>query len=211
MKVGEWLLQLVGDDPVDVEVEAFEERPVEVASYLIGAGSVQIPRIGQEVEPSFEDLHPNSEFSVRRGETGFDSRPIGVNLPQAIFDLGLWQRAVGGQVEQSLFLGVEVFELLGHTAVHLTDAGLFVCHDLAEELTRRRLEPLWDAERPVVLDDGIFDAISGEVRQIAHAFLATPAQEVAVPLAIAPTSFGVDESRGPAVASTATTDRSPSR
>ncbi|WP_316575804.1 hypothetical protein [Nocardia canadensis] len=60
MKVGEWLLQLVGDDPVDVEVEAFEERPVEVASDLIGAGSVQIPRIGQEVEPSFEDLHPTA-------------------------------------------------------------------------------------------------------------------------------------------------------
>ncbi|TLG09465.1 hypothetical protein FEK35_15190 [Nocardia cyriacigeorgica] len=164
MKVGEGLLKFVGDDAVDVQVEPLEECPVEVAPDVVGAGLVQRPRIGQEVESAFEDLDPYREFGVRRGETRLDCRPISVDFAKPVFDLGLRQRSVGGQVEQTFFLGVEVLELLGHGAVHLADAGLLVRQDLVQELMGGRPELFGDAQGAVVVDDGVLDAICGKVR-----------------------------------------------
>ncbi|WP_280483579.1 hypothetical protein [Nocardia farcinica] len=158
------MLKFVGDDAVDVQVEPLEECPVEVAPDVVGAGSVQRPRIGQEVESTFEDLDPYREFGVRRGEARFDCRPVSIDLTQPVFDLGLRQRSVGCQVEQPFFLGIEVLELLGHGAVHLVDAGLLVRQDLVEELMGGRPESFGDAQGAVVVDDGVLDAICGKVR-----------------------------------------------
>ncbi|MDO3645652.1 hypothetical protein Q3A91_01595 [Nocardia mangyaensis] len=176
---------------------------------IVGPSPVQIPRIGQKVESALKDLYAHCEFSTRRSETCLDAGSVGVDPAEAFFDLALRQCAIGGEVEEPLFLGVEVLELLGHAAVHLADAGLFVGQDLAQEFVHRGSELFRNSKRAVVLGDGFFDPICWEVGQVTYPFLAPSAQEVAVSASVASSGFGVDEARGSAVFMAATTEQVP--
>ncbi|MBF6446629.1 hypothetical protein IU429_03025 [Nocardia elegans] len=47
VEIGEGLVKSVGADPVNVEVEALEEGVVEMAPHRVGAGAIELGRLGQ--------------------------------------------------------------------------------------------------------------------------------------------------------------------
>ncbi|MGW0358905.1 hypothetical protein ACWDXV_32360 [Nocardia nova] len=105
----------------------------------------------------------------------------------------MWQRAVGSEVEQAFFLGVELLEPSGKRGVHGTDARLFVGQRFIQQSADGRVEVGGEVESGVVVDDGAFDLLGRNVGHVAVVVLPPSAKEVAIEAAVAPSGFGVDE------------------
>nr|WP_246143183.1 hypothetical protein [Actinacidiphila oryziradicis] len=95
-------------------------------------------------------------------------------------DLGLWQRTVGGEVDQVLFSPVEGSELSGQLVMQESGGGFFGAYGLFEVCTHVGDEAGAEADAGVVLLDGLLDVGDADVRSIAGALLAVAAEEVEV-------------------------------
>ncbi|WP_174186420.1 hypothetical protein [Nocardia barduliensis] len=143
MQVSEWLVELVACDAANIEVEPLEKRLVKVAADGVSSGSVELGRVDQQVEATFEDVNTDGQLSTSGGEAGLDLGAVGMDGAQSGLDLGLGEGAVSGEVEQPFLFGVEFFEAGGEVGVHRADAGLFVSQCFVQEFPEGAVETGW--------------------------------------------------------------------
>ncbi|MBF6363868.1 hypothetical protein IU447_27565 [Nocardia farcinica] len=133
VQVAEWLVKLVAGDAANVEVEPLEKCLVKVAADGVGSGSVELGRVDEQVEPTFENVNTDGQLGTGGGEAHLDLGAIGVDGAQSGFDLGLGEGAVSGEVDQPFLFGVEFLESGGEAGVHRADAGLFISQCFVQE------------------------------------------------------------------------------
>ncbi|WP_228823316.1 hypothetical protein [Nocardia blacklockiae] len=202
MEVVERLVELVSPNTSLIKVEGFVEGLVHEAAGVVGRALVEPVGVSDEFERRLDDFDAGCEFGRGAEKTGLDAMAFHLDLAEACLDLGLRKFAVGSEVEQALFLDVQFFESFVQSGVHGTDTALAVGHGLIEHAGDVSDELLWQGEGLVVVDDGGLDLFSGQVRQVAYAVLAAPAQEVVVDAATPPPGLGVDEAASALVALT---------
>ncbi|OBA68220.1 hypothetical protein A5780_08705 [Nocardia sp. 852002-20019_SCH5090214] len=126
VQVPKRLLELVRQHPFDVHVEAFEKRLVEMTPHGITAVFVHLLGVAEKVKSTGEHFDPHRQLCGGCVETCLDTGAVVLDAAQACFDLGLGESLVHREIEQSLFLAVELFELLSQRAVCVTQVALFV-------------------------------------------------------------------------------------
>ncbi|MBF6258804.1 hypothetical protein IU468_21115 [Nocardia farcinica] len=140
MQISEWLVELVACDAANVEVEPLEKRVVKVAADGVGSGSVELGRVDQQVEATFEDVNTDGQLGAGGGEAGLDLGAVGIDGAQSGLDLGLGEGAVSGEVEQPFLFGIEFLEPGGEAGVHRADAGLFIGQCFIQEFPEGTVE-----------------------------------------------------------------------
>lgn len=111
-------------------------------------------------------------------------------------DLGLWQGAIGGEVDQAGFAFVDGLQASAQVGVVLPCAGLFVVERFLHQGAKLGGEVGGQLQRGVVVDDRFLDQFGAQVWQIAEAILTATAQEVGVAGAVTSHRFGVDQAGG---------------
>nr|WP_234971515.1 hypothetical protein [Jatrophihabitans endophyticus] len=111
----------------------------------------------------------------------------------ALQDLAAGQEPISGEVDQALLTGLKLVQLFGDLIVQLLRQLLATGEGLADQVGHRLDEVVVQAEIAVVPLDLFFDLPARQMRQVAEAFLPTPAQEVAVDAAGALRDLGVDQ------------------
>ncbi|WP_280273813.1 hypothetical protein [Nocardia wallacei] len=132
MEVVERLVELVGSDAVLIEVEGFIERLVHEAAGVVRRALVEPMGVSDEFERRLDDFDAGCEFGRGAEKTGLDAMAFHLDLAEACLDLALRKFAVGSEVEQPLFLDIQIFEPLVQSGVHGADTALAVGHGLVE-------------------------------------------------------------------------------
>ncbi|MGW5111424.1 hypothetical protein [Nocardia sp. NPDC004123] len=92
---------------------------------------------------------------------------MGLDVDQFHADFCLGHRAVGEQVDQAVFLGVELFQLTVEVGVSVADGGVFVGDDFFEEPSGLGGEGCRELQCAIVLGHGLCDHFDWEVGEIA--------------------------------------------
>ncbi|WP_063711890.1 hypothetical protein [Nocardia sp. BMG111209] len=203
MQVGEGLVQLIRSDTLDIEVEPLIKRLVEEPPDSVATLFVQSLRVGSQIQGAHQHLDADRQFRPGRRQVGFDGRAIVPYVTQSGFDFVLGKLALNGDVEQSLLLGVQLFQPSLHTGVHRTDTGLFICQRSLQQRPNVCRELGRQLYGGVVVDDGLLDLFHREVGEIAKTLLTSAAQEVSVEVAGPILRLGVDQTGSPVRAMTA--------
>ncbi|WP_336855984.1 hypothetical protein [Sinomonas albida] len=107
--------------------------------------------------------------------------------------LGKRQRIVSKHVDEAAFLRVELPKLISHAGSDCLEVLLLTTHSRGESTDDVGFESGIKEERSIGVGDAILDNICRNVRKIAVAVLACPAEEVLVDSVATPFDLGVDD------------------
>ena len=133
-----------------VEIQLVEEHLIELPPYRVGRLAVQLLRIVEQVERRPDQRRPGFEQRPLCGQLGLDAGPLLANCHEPSAHLGRHRAARFHQVEQVLFLGVEIAQRLRQVLVHQLDAALLVASVAASTSRDPRREALRQPQRGVV-------------------------------------------------------------
>ncbi|MEU4706744.1 hypothetical protein AB0G00_09935 [Nocardia salmonicida] len=193
MKIVERLVQLVCLHSLNVQVEAFKERLVEVTPNGVTGVFVHLPWITEQVDGAREHFHAHGQLCGVRTESRLDAGAVVLDVTQACFDLVLRQSLVHREVKQPLFLAVELFELILQALMHVPQVGLFIVQRGLQHIASLCYEPPRKLEGAVVVDDGLLNLLNREIGQITQSVLPSSAQEVAVEVLVPTPRLGIDQ------------------
>jgi hypothetical protein len=144
-----------------IEEDALVEGLVEIPADRIGAVGVGRLRVRHEIEGAEKHLGPYCQYRTRAGQAGFSGDSLGLNLAQLRLDLCMRKLIVGEQVEESILLGLQLFELAADGCVQFGDAALLAGQRIFEELADIANERSRQVQRGVVVDDRLLHLVCG--------------------------------------------------
>ncbi|MFC8315654.1 hypothetical protein ACFUEJ_18790 [Gordonia sp. NPDC057258] len=110
-------------DVFDAEVQVFEDRLVEFASDLIAGTCIELSRVREQAKAKIDVLGAVAEGVLYRVQLPAQVLPLLVNLSEFALDLDGSERAVCGEIEEVLFLGIESAKLIGELLAVETSRG----------------------------------------------------------------------------------------
>ncbi|MGW4245375.1 hypothetical protein [Nocardia sp. NPDC004722] len=138
VQVGEGFFQLLVAYALDVEVEPLVERLVEVASNGVVPLGVQLLWVGEEVQCLVEDTNADRQLR-RNGRQGFlNAGALLLNFPEPGLDLFLREGIIERQIDQAIFLDVQLRQPSLQVAMHLLHARMFFVEYLIEQCANVR-------------------------------------------------------------------------
>ncbi|WP_354569449.1 hypothetical protein [Glaciihabitans sp. UYNi722] len=105
-------VDLVSDDFFVGHEDVLEDRLIELAPYLVTSAHVEGVWIFEQSKVGLEELGSLAEVVDHRVEISAELFALSSDVGETSTDLALRQCAVCGEVEQVLFLGVEVDQLI---------------------------------------------------------------------------------------------------
>ncbi|HKS46843.1 MAG TPA: hypothetical protein VJT49_17370 [Amycolatopsis sp.] len=173
--------EVVSGDVLGVDVELGEDDLRHSPLYRVAASAGEGLRVRQEREGGREELLPLVQLARRVGELSLDLSTLTFDVGELLLDLRSGPLGVVKQVEQAVFLGLQLVQPGVHTLLEAAEMALLQEEGVIELTAYRSLKAISESHRAQVGVHCRFDLGDGEVRQVAQVLLTASAFCVSVP------------------------------